>query len=167
MSYWRTHQHNKQRKIERIRKENFMSVNKTILLGRLGKDVELKTTPSGASVANFSVATGEKYKNKSGELVETTEWHNIVVWSKLAEVCQKYLSKGSQVYLEGKLQTRSWDDKDGNKRYTILTTKYYYERTKKTYIHCRVARDCHLLRRSPSRKRGSSTNVLWCRTRDC
>ncbi len=95
-----------------------MSVNKVIILGRLGQDPELKYTPSGAGVCNFSVATSENWTDKSGQKQEKTEWHRVVVWGKLAELCNQYLTKGRQVFLEGKLQTRSWDDKDGNKRYT-------------------------------------------------
>nr|MBP9674873.1 single-stranded DNA-binding protein [Bacteriovoracaceae bacterium] len=96
-----------------------MSVNKVIILGRLGQDPELKHTPSGAAVCNFSVATSENWTDKtSGQKQEKTEWHRIVVWGKLAELCNQYLSKGRQVFLEGRLQTRSWDDKDGQKRYT-------------------------------------------------
>lgn len=94
-----------------------MSVNKVLLLGRLGQDVELKYTQSGTGVANFSLATSEKYK-KDNEDVEKTEWHRVVVWGKLAELCNQYIGKGSQVYIEGKLQTRQWEDKDNNKRYT-------------------------------------------------
>ena len=95
-----------------------MSVNKVIILGRLGQEPELKYTPSGAAVCNFSLATSENWTDKSGQKQERTEWHRIVVWGKLAELCNQYLSKGRQAYVEGKLQTRSWDDKDGNKRYT-------------------------------------------------
>jgi single-strand DNA-binding protein len=96
-----------------------MSVNKVILLGRLGQDPELKYTPSGAAVCNFSVATSESWTDKnSGQKNEKTEWHRVVVWGKLAELCNQYLSKGRQAFIEGKLQTRAWDDKDGNKRYT-------------------------------------------------
>lgn len=96
-----------------------MSVNKVILLGRLGQDPELKYTPSGSAVCNFSVATSEAWTDKnSGQKNERTEWHRVVVWGKLAELCNQYLSKGRQAFVEGKLQTRSWDDKDGNKRYT-------------------------------------------------
>ena len=94
-----------------------MSVNKVILVGRLGKDPELRYTPSGAAVATFSLATTENFKDRDGNRQEKTEWHNIVVWRQLAEVCGKYLHKGKQVYLEGKIQTRSYDDRDGNKRY--------------------------------------------------
>lgn len=93
-------------------------INKVTILGRLGKDPELKYTPSGAPVCTFSVATSEAWTDKDGKKQEKTEWHNIVIWQKLAEVAAKYLAKGSQCYLEGKLATRSWDDKDGNKRYT-------------------------------------------------
>jgi len=96
-----------------------MSVNKVILLGRLGQDPELKYTPSGAAVCNFSLATSESWTDKnSGQKQEKTEWHRIVVWGKLAELCNQYLSKGRQAFLEGKLQTRSWEDQSGNKKYT-------------------------------------------------
>jgi single-strand DNA-binding protein len=94
-----------------------MSVNKVILVGTLGKDPELRYTPAGAAVATFSLATSERYKDKSGEMQEKTEWHNIVAWRQLAEICGKYLHKGKQIYIEGRIQTRSYDDKDGNKRY--------------------------------------------------
>lgn len=93
-------------------------VNKVIILGRLGQDPELKYTPNGAAVCNFSVATSETWNDKnSGQKQEKTEWHRVVVWGKLAELCGQYLSKGRQAFVEGKLQTRSWDDKDGSKRY--------------------------------------------------
>ncbi len=95
-----------------------MSVNKVILLGRLGQDPELKYTPGGSPVCNFSLATTESWTDKQGQKQEKTEWHRVVVWGKLAELCNQYLSKGRQAFLEGRLQTRSWDDKDGNKRYT-------------------------------------------------
>jgi single-strand DNA-binding protein len=95
-----------------------MSVNKVILLGRLGQDPELKYTPGGAAVCNFSMATTESWTDKQGQKQEKTEWHRIVVWGKLAELCNQYLSKGRQAFVEGRLQTRSWDDKDGSKRYT-------------------------------------------------
>lgn len=94
-----------------------MSVNKVILVGNLGKDPELRYTPSGAAVATFSLATSERYKDKSGQQQEKTEWHNIVMWRGLAEIAGKYLHKGKQVYIEGRIQTRSYDDRDGNKRY--------------------------------------------------
>lgn len=95
-----------------------MSVNKVILLGRLGQDPELKYTPGGSAVCNFSLATTEAWTDKQGQKQEKTEWHRIVVWGKLAELCNQYLAKGRQAFLEGRLQTRSWDDKDGNKKYT-------------------------------------------------
>lgn len=95
-----------------------MSMNKVLILGRLGQNPEVRYTQGGAAVANFSVATSEKWTDKSGEKKEQTEWHKIVVWGKLAELCQQYLFKGSKVFLEGKLQTRQWQDKDGNTKYT-------------------------------------------------
>ncbi len=95
-----------------------MSVNKVILLGRLGQDPELKYTPGGSAVCNFSLATTEAWTDKQGQKQEKTEWHRVVVWGKLAELCNQYLAKGRQAFLEGRLQTRSWDDKDGNKKYT-------------------------------------------------
>jgi len=94
-----------------------MAINKVILVGNLGKDPEIRYAPSGDAVATFTLATGEKFKGRDGEMQELTEWHNIVVWRQLAEICAKYLQKGKQVYLEGKIQTRSYDDRDGNKRY--------------------------------------------------
>jgi single-strand DNA-binding protein len=94
------------------------SVNKVILIGRLGADPEVRYTPSGTPVANFRIATSEIWNDKQGQKQERTEWHRIVAWSKLAELCGEYLSKGRQVYVEGRLQTRQWDDRDGNKRYT-------------------------------------------------
>ena len=94
-------------------------INKAILVGRLGSDPEVRYTPSGVAVANFNIATSEEWKDKdSGEKKERTEWHRIVAWSKLGEICGEYLSKGRQVYIEGRIQTRSWEDRDGNKRYT-------------------------------------------------
>jgi len=95
-----------------------MSVNKVILVGNLGKDPEIRTIDSGDKVANFSLATSETYKNKDGAKVTTTEWHNVVLWRGLADIAELFLGKGSQVYVEGKIKTRSWDDKDGVKRYT-------------------------------------------------
>lgn len=93
-------------------------INKAILVGNLGRDPEVRTLESGASVAQFTLATSDSYKNKNGERVENTEWHNIVVWRGLAEVAGKYLKKGSKVYIEGKITSRSWDDKEtGQKRY--------------------------------------------------
>jgi single-strand DNA-binding protein len=94
------------------------SLNKATLIGNLGKDPEVRAIPSGAKVANFSIATTESYTGKDGQKVDKTEWHNIVMWRGLAEVAEKYLKKGSQVYVEGRLQTRSWDDQNGQKRYT-------------------------------------------------
>jgi len=93
-------------------------VNKAILVGNLGRDPELRTTPNGQSVVNFTLATSETWTDKSGERVERTEWHRIVVWGRTAEMCNQYLSKGRTVYVEGRIQTREWEDKDGNKRYT-------------------------------------------------
>lgn len=95
-----------------------MSVNKVILVGRLGQNPEVKYTPSGAAVANFSVATNESWTDKAGQKQERTEWHRIVVWNKLAELCGQYLTKGRQAYVEGRLQTRQWQDKDGQTKYT-------------------------------------------------
>ncbi|MDY6843077.1 MAG: single-stranded DNA-binding protein [Thermodesulfobacteriota bacterium] len=93
-------------------------VNKVILIGNLGADPELRYTPSGVPVANFRVATNEVWVSQDGEKGERTEWHRVVAWRKLAETCGEYLSKGKQVYIEGKIRTRSWEDRDGNKRYT-------------------------------------------------
>ncbi|MEK6704407.1 MAG: single-stranded DNA-binding protein [Bdellovibrionota bacterium] len=95
-----------------------MSINKVILVGRLGQNPEVRYTPSGAAVANFSVATNEAWTDKSGQKQERTEWHKVVVWGKLAELCNQYLAKGRQVYVEGRLQTRQWQDKDGQTKYT-------------------------------------------------
>lgn len=92
-------------------------VNKAIVLGRLGKDPELRESSNNNKVCNFSVATSESWNDKSGQKQERTEWHRIVVWGKLAELCVKYLTKGSQVYVDGRLQTRAYDDKNGQKRY--------------------------------------------------
>jgi single-strand DNA-binding protein len=93
-------------------------VNKVILVGNLGKDPEVRHLEGGASVANFPLATTEIFKDKAGNRQEQTEWHNIVVWRGLADVAEKFLKKGMTIYIEGKLRTRSWDDKEGNKRYT-------------------------------------------------
>ncbi len=92
-------------------------LNKVILVGNLGKDPEVRHLEGGTAVANFSLATSESYKDKSGQRIEQTEWHNIVVWRGLAEIAEKYLKKGMTIYIEGKLRTRSWDDKEGHKRY--------------------------------------------------
>jgi single-strand DNA-binding protein len=94
-------------------------INKAILIGRLGREPEVRYTPSGVAVANFSIATSEEWKDReTGEKQERTEWHKIVAWRRLGEICGEYLHKGSQVYIEGRLQTRAWEDRDGNKRYT-------------------------------------------------
>jgi len=94
------------------------SLNKVMLIGNLGKDPEIKYTPEGLAIAKFSMATKEQWKDKDGQKQDKTEWHNIVTFGKLAEICGEYLAKGKQVYIEGRIQTRSWDDKDGNKKYT-------------------------------------------------
>lgn len=93
-------------------------VNKVIVIGRLGADPEVKTVAGGQTVARLSVATSENWTDKQGQKQERTEWHRVVVWGKLAELCGKYLSKGRQAYIEGRLQTRSWEDQQGQKRYT-------------------------------------------------
>ena len=108
-------------------------VNKAILLGNLGKDPELRKLDDGRAVANFSIATSETYKNKAGEKVTNTEWHNVVLWSPLAEIAESYLKKGSQVYIEGKISNRSYEDKDGVKKYVSEV----------------VGRDLRLLGRAP------------------
>ncbi|WP_422360748.1 single-stranded DNA-binding protein [Reichenbachiella sp.] len=92
-------------------------VNKVILLGNLGKDPEVRHLENGRAVANFSIATSETYKNKQGEKVTNTEWHNVVLWTPLAEIAEKYLNKGNQVYIEGKLTSRSYEDKEGVTKY--------------------------------------------------
>jgi single-strand DNA-binding protein len=103
-----------------------MSVNKVILVGRLGRDPETRYTGGGQAVANFSMATDETYKDKNGERQKRTEWHKIVVWSKLAEIAQQYLKKGSLLYLEGRIQSREWQDKEGQKRtsFEIVATNF-------------------------------------------
>jgi len=93
-------------------------INKVILIGNLGADPELRFTQSGTPVATFNVATTERWKDKDGNQQEQTEWHRIVAWRRLAEICGEYLNKGSRVYIEGKLQTRKWQDQNGNDRYT-------------------------------------------------
>jgi single-strand DNA-binding protein len=93
-------------------------VNKVIIVGRLGADPEMKTISTGNTVARLSVATSDQWTDKEGQKQERTEWHRVVVWGKLAELCGKYLSKGRQVYVEGRLQTRSWEDPQGGKKYT-------------------------------------------------
>src|SRR3989440_7135667 len=94
------------------------SVNKVILVGNLGRDAELRYTPGGAAVATINMATTEVWNDKAGQKQEKTEWHRVVLWGKSAESLAEYLTKGKQIYVEGRLQTRQWDDKDGNKRYT-------------------------------------------------
>ncbi|UCH84263.1 MAG: single-stranded DNA-binding protein [Candidatus Latescibacterota bacterium] len=92
-------------------------VNKVILVGNLGADPQLRYTQGGTAVANFNIATSERFTNKNGEREERTEWHRVVAWAKLAEICSEYLKKGKQVYIEGRLQTRSWEDQSGVKKY--------------------------------------------------
>jgi single-strand DNA-binding protein len=94
------------------------SVNKVILVGNVGRDPELRYTQSGQPVASFSIATNERFKDRDGNWKDRTEWHRIVAWARLAEICGEYLRKGSQVYVEGRIQTRDWEDKEGNKRQT-------------------------------------------------
>ena len=94
------------------------SLNKVMLIGRLGKDPEIRYTAEGSPVANFSLATSEVWTDKNGTRQERTEWHNIVAWTKLADLSKRYLAKGRQVYIEGRIRTREWDDRDGNKRRT-------------------------------------------------
>jgi len=95
-----------------------MSVNKVILVGNVGKDPEVKYLDNGVAVCNFTLATSESYTNKNNEKVTQTEWHNIVLWRKLAEIAESYVKKGMQIYIEGQIRTRSWEDKEGVKRYT-------------------------------------------------
>jgi single-strand DNA-binding protein len=92
------------------------SVNKVILIGRVGRDPEIKYTPNGNPVAKFSLATDETFKDRNGEQQRRTEWHNIVAWNKLAEICGEYLTKGKQIYIEGSIRSRQWEDPSGNKR---------------------------------------------------
>jgi len=106
-------------------------INKVILVGRLGNDPEIRYTQSGAGVANFNIATSENWTDRDGQRQERTEWHRIVVWGKMAETCAQYLAKGRQVFVEGRLQTRQWDDKEGNKHYTtevIANTVQFLDR---------------------------------------
>jgi single-strand DNA-binding protein len=104
-----------------------MTVNKAMLVGRLGRDPETRYISSGQAVCNFNLATDETYKDKNGERQKRTEWHRIVVWGKMAEIAQQYLKKGSQIYLEGRIQTREWE-KDGQKRYSteIVATSFKF-----------------------------------------
>ncbi|MEX0609250.1 MAG: single-stranded DNA-binding protein [Balneolaceae bacterium] len=94
------------------------SLNKAMLIGNLGQDPEVRYTQSNTAVATLNIATSERYKDSNGEYQEKTEWHRVIAWSRLAEICQQYLKKGSKVYIEGPIQTRSWEDKDGQKKYT-------------------------------------------------
>lgn len=94
------------------------SLNKAMLIGNLGQDPEVRYTQNNTAVATLSIATSERYRDSNGETQERTEWHRVVAWGKTAEICQSYLKKGSKVYIEGPIQTRSWEDKDGQKRYT-------------------------------------------------
>lgn len=94
------------------------SLNKAMLIGRLGQDPEVRYTQSNTAVANFSLATNERFKDRNGEWQERTEWHRIVAWGRTAEICQEYLKKGSLVYIEGPIQTNEWEDKEGQKKYT-------------------------------------------------
>src|ERR1700736_3177373 len=105
---------------------HFMSVNKVILVGRLGRDPETRYTGGGQAVANFSIATDETYKDRNGERQKRTEWHKIVVWGKQAEIAQQYLKKGSLIFIEGRIQSREWQDKEGQKRtsFEIVATNF-------------------------------------------
>lgn len=94
------------------------SLNKAMIIGRLGQDPEVRYTQSNTAVATLNIATNERFKDRNGEFQERTEWHRVVAWGRTAEICQEYLKKGSQVYIEGPIQTREWEDKDGQKRYT-------------------------------------------------
>jgi len=100
------------------------SLNKAMLIGNLGADPDVRYTQNNTAVATLSVATSERFKDSNGEWQERTEWHRVVAWGRLAETCQNYLKKGSKVYLEGPIQTRSWEDKDGQKRYTTEVKAY-------------------------------------------
>ena len=106
-------------------------VNKVTLIGNLGADPEVRRLESGAVVAKVSVATNENYKDKAGEWQTQTEWHNVIMWRGLAERAEQYLKKGSMIYVEGKLTTRKWDDKDGNTRYTTEVVANYYRNIKR------------------------------------
>ena len=117
------------------------SINKVMLIGRLGRDPEIKYTPSGAPVAKFSLATDEVFKDRAGEQQRRTEWHTIVAWNKLAEICGEYLTKGKQVYIEGSIRSRQWEDQSGNKR-----TAYEI-----------VAREMKMLGSRADAERGSAT----------
>jgi single-strand DNA-binding protein len=111
-------QHDREVVVSRERVTDMGSVNKVILVGNLGRDAELRYTPGGAAVATLNLATTEVWNDRNNQRQEKTEWHRVVLWGKQAESLQEYLTKGKQIYVEGRLQTRQWDDKDGNKRYT-------------------------------------------------
>ena len=100
------------------------SLNKAMIIGRLGDDPDVRYTQSNTAIANMSIATSERYKTKEGEKKERTEWHRVVAWGRLAEICQEYLRKGSKVYIEGQLQTRKWEDKEGNTKYSTEIRGY-------------------------------------------
>jgi single-strand DNA-binding protein len=102
----------------RVTEESMASVNKVILIGNLGRDPEVRYTPSGTAVANFSLATTENWTNREGERESRTEWHRIVAWGRLGEICGEYLAKGKQVFIEGRIRTNEWEDQNGNKRET-------------------------------------------------
>lgn len=119
-------------------------INKVIIVGNLGKDPELRHTPQGQPVANFPIATSEAWTGKDGQKQERTEWHRVVVWGKLAELCGKYLSKGRKAYVEGRLQTRAWDGQDGQKRYTtevIANTVQFLDSASSDRGHAASAQD--------------------------
>ena len=121
-----------------------IGVNKVILVGCLGKDLELRYTTGGQAVATFPLATTERWNDKNGQRQDRTEWHNIVIWGKPAEIANQYLKKGSQVYLEGKITTRSWDDKEGNKKYTteiVVNSFQFLSGTKGNVLTCQITKD--------------------------
>ena len=124
-----------------------MSVNKVILLGNLGKDPDLRYTPSGKAVATFSLATSERWTSQDGQKQENTTWHNIVAWGKQAETMKEYLSKGRQVYIEGRIANRSYEDKEGNKKYISEVAS---GRSSKLYIRCPYMRSVSSLPTSSS-----------------
>src|SRR5260370_9212289 len=121
-----------------------MSVNKVILVGRLGRDPETRYTGGGQAVANFSMATDESYKDKNGERQKRTEWHKIVVWGKQAEIAQQYLKKGSLIFVEGRIQSREWQDKEGQKRtsFEIVASNFPMLARRHDSGSCRERRDC-------------------------
>ena len=121
-----------------------IGVNKVILVGGLGRDPELRYTSGGQAVATFPLATTERWNDKNGQRQDRTEWHNIVIWGKPAEIANQYLKKGSQVYLEGKITTRSWDDKEGNKKYTteiVVNSFQFLSGTKGNVLTCQITKD--------------------------